>query len=169
MTLVVPFDGSRLAEAALARATEFGTVLETDVLAVTVIPAGNAEYARDRDWIGADDSFDLSTVVSGIRSQVRAVSPEATFEHVLVDRYAPTGTIATRVRRFARKRDASMVFIGSENAGHLVAAVSSVGRTVASDDAYDVVIVRHPERTESDASGEPTPYRNPTSASDRDE
>jgi len=40
MTLVVPFDGSELAEAALVRATEFGNVLEEDVLAVSVIPKG---------------------------------------------------------------------------------------------------------------------------------
>jgi hypothetical protein len=36
-----------------------------------------------------------------------------------------------------------MVFLGSENAGHLVSSVSSVGPSVAADDAYDVVIVRH--------------------------
>ncbi len=36
-----------------------------------------------------------------------------------------------------------MVFIGSENAGHLVTSISSVGGSIASDDAYDVVIVRH--------------------------
>jgi hypothetical protein len=42
----------------------------------------------------------------------------------------------------AREEDASMVFLGSENSGHLVSAVSSVGPSVAADEAYDVVIVR---------------------------
>ncbi len=35
-----------------------------------------------------------------------------------------------------------MVFIGSENAGRLVTAVSSIGGFVATDQSYDVVIVR---------------------------
>ena len=35
MTFVVPFDGSKLAEAALVRATEYGDVLDEDVVAVT--------------------------------------------------------------------------------------------------------------------------------------
>ena len=46
-----------------------------------------------------------------------------------------------------READASMVFIGSENAGNLVTAVSSVGAHVAANDQYDVVIVRHREPT----------------------
>ena len=43
----------------------------------------------------------------------------------------------------ARDEDASVVFIGSDNAGSLVSSVSSVGSTVAADEAYDVFIVRH--------------------------
>jgi len=43
MTLVVPFDGSDLAEAALVRATEFGSVFDEDVLAISVIPKGNQD------------------------------------------------------------------------------------------------------------------------------
>ncbi|WP_238330966.1 hypothetical protein [Haloglomus irregulare] len=64
MTLVVPFDGSDLAEAALVRATEFGSVFDEDVLAVSVIPKGNKEYAREHGWIGQDKEFDLKSVVS---------------------------------------------------------------------------------------------------------
>jgi hypothetical protein len=35
-----------------------------------------------------------------------------------------------------------MVFLGSENAGHIVTSVNSVGASVAAEDSYDVVIVR---------------------------
>ncbi|WP_092817806.1 hypothetical protein [Halopenitus malekzadehii] len=35
-----------------------------------------------------------------------------------------------------------MVFIGSENAGQIVTGITSVGATVAAEDAYDVVIIR---------------------------
>jgi len=141
VTLVVPFDGSTLAEAALVRATEFGNVFDEDVLAVSVIPRGNAEYAGERGWIGQDEAFDLDAVVSTLHEQVTDLCPSADFRHKVVDRYAPSGSIAKRLRTVAREEDASMVFLGSENAGHLVSEMS-VGSTVATGDGYDVVIVR---------------------------
>jgi nucleotide-binding universal stress UspA family protein len=143
MTFVVPFDGTELAEAALVRATEFGAVLEEDVLAVSVIPRGNADYAREHGWIGPNEPFDMEAVVSKLHRQVTDLCPSADFRHDVVDRYAPPGTISMHVRDAARTEDASMVFIGSENAGHMVMSVSSVGGNVATDDAYDVTIVRH--------------------------
>lgn len=142
MTIVVPFDGSELAEAALVRATEFGNVFDEDVLAVSVIRNGNADYARERGWIEHDEEFDLESVVSTLHKQVTNLCPSANFRHKVVDRYAPSGTISKRLRKVARDEDASMVFLGSENAGHLVTAVSSVAGTVAADGSYDVVIVR---------------------------
>jgi nucleotide-binding universal stress UspA family protein len=143
MTLVVPFDGSELAEAALVRATEFGNVFDERVLAVSVIPEGRADYAREHGWLGPDEEFDLSAVVSTLHEQVTDLCPSANFRHVVVDRDVPTGSIAGRLKEVAREEDASMVFIGSENAGHLVTAVSSVGGSVAADESYDVVVVRH--------------------------
>jgi nucleotide-binding universal stress UspA family protein len=142
MTLIVPFDGSELAEAALVRATEFGIVFEEAVLAVSVVPKGDTDYAREHGWIEQDETFDLESVVSRLHEQVTDLCPSANFRHKLVDKYAPAGSIANELRTVAQKENASMVFIGSENAGHLVTAVSSVGGTVAADDSYDVVIVR---------------------------
>ncbi|MFP9190389.1 universal stress protein [Natronosalvus vescus] len=142
MTLLVPFDGSPLSEAALVRASQFGTVLEEPVIAFSVIPRNNADYARDRSWIGTDESFDLETIITHLRESVTALCPATEFRYEVVDRYAPTGTIAQRVRKLAKTLEATLVFIGSENAGRLVASVSSVGRGVATDDAYDVVIIR---------------------------
>ncbi|MEF8785591.1 MAG: universal stress protein [Haloarculaceae archaeon] len=143
MTVVVPFDGSSLAEAALVRATEFGTVFDEDVLAVSVLPKGNTKYARERGWIGQNEEFDRESIISTLHEQVTDLCPSADFRHKVVGRYAKAGTIAKRLRKVAREEDASMVFIGSENAGRLVTAVSSVGGTVATDESYDVVIVRH--------------------------
>lgn len=142
MTLLVPFDGSELAEAALVRAVEFGHVFDEDVLAVSVIPNGDTDYASERGWIEASEEFDLKAVVSTLHEQVTDLCPSADFRHTVVDRYAPAGSIAKRLRKVAREEDASMVFLGSENAGHFVTTVSSVGQTVAADEAYDVVIVR---------------------------
>lgn len=145
MTFVIPFDGSELAESALVRASEFGSALDEPLVAVTVVPDGNAEYAREREWIDPGEPFDLEAVVAAIRDRVQEIAPEAEFRSVTVDRYAPSGTIANRVRRVAKEESASMVFVGSENAGHMVTALGSVGGTVAADSNYDVLIVRATE------------------------
>lgn len=163
MTLLVPFDGSELAEAALVRATEFETVFDEDVLAVSVIPKENHDYARDRNWIDSDAAFDMESVVSTLHKQVTNLCPSADFRHKVVDRYAPSGSISKCLRKVAREEDASMVFIGSENAGHLVTAVSSVGGAVATDSAYDVVIVRDRSPAKIAKLKNASPHRKPKS------
>ena len=162
MTLVVPFDGSTLAEAALVRATEFGNVFEEDVLAVSVIPQGNEEYAEEHGWIEPDEEFELESVVSTLHKQVTGLCPSADFRHKVVDRYAPSGSIAKRLRKVAREEDASMVFLGSENAGHLVSKMS-VGSTVATGDGYDVVIVRDRSPAKIAKLRNASPFKNPKS------
>ncbi|MFB6108260.1 MAG: universal stress protein [Haloplanus sp.] len=147
MTFVVPFDGSDLASAALARASEFGDALDQPVLAVTVVPTGNAAYARERGWLGADEPFDVESVVASLRDRVATIAPDADFEHAVVERYASSGTIAREIRTMARREDASMVFVGSEHAGNIVSSVSSVGGSVSAEHAYDVVVVLNPARS----------------------
>jgi nucleotide-binding universal stress UspA family protein len=142
MTLLVPFDGSELAEAALVRAIEFSIAFDEEVLAVAVIPKGNTSYAREKGWLDADERFDLQSAVSSIHNQVTDLCPSANFRYETVGRDAAAGAIASRIRKVAKDRDAAMVFIGSENAGRIVSSVSSVGRSIALDDEYDVVIVR---------------------------
>lgn len=143
MTLVVPFDGSELSDAALTRAKELGKLLDEDVVALSVIPQDNVEYAADRCWLESTGEFDLETVVSHLREQVRNVDQNAEFDYILAPRQATPGTIANNVRREARNRDATMVVLGSENAGRIVNRVSVVGTAIAMDDAYDVLIVRN--------------------------
>jgi len=163
MTFVVPFDGSELAETALIRAVEFSSVLEENVLAVSVIPMDNVEYARERDWIGPDETFDLDAVVSTLHRQGTDLCPVADFRHRTVDRYAPPGTIAKAIRREAKKEDASMVFLGSDNAGRIVSSMSSVGANIATDEAYDVVIVRHRSPAKIRLLRNNSPHRKPKS------
>ena len=159
MTFIVPFDGSELAETALVRAQEFSDVLqEKSVVAVSVIPKGNTEYARDHGWLPPDEPFEIESVVEKLHKQVISLAPSAGFRHLTVDRYAPSGTIASRVRRFAKTEDASMVFIGSENAGHIVTGISSVGGNVATEDVYDVVIIRNRSPSKVAAVREASPY-----------
>jgi nucleotide-binding universal stress UspA family protein len=140
MTLVVPFDGSGLSKAALVRAAQFERVLGETVVVVSVIPNNNARYARERDWIGSTDPFDTETVVSLLRDAVTELAPTAEFHPLFVDKYAARGTIANRIRKFARDHDASMMFLGSENAGRVVSALT-VGQSIAGGHSYDKVIV----------------------------
>lgn len=168
MTLVVPFDGSALAETALARAVEFNAVRNEGVLTVAVVPQGDVEYARERDWIADDEPFDMDAVVSRLEAHVHEIAPDAEFEHFRVGRYAPRGTIASRIRRAAREHAASMVLVGSENAGHFTASVNSVGKSVAAESTYDVLIVRQSRPAEVDALRERAASRASDDAADEE-
>ena len=159
MTFVVPFDGTELAETALVRAMEFARVFEEHVVAVTVIPVGNRTYARQRGWLESDEPFHLETVVGRVHERVTRLAPAADFRHETVDERATAGTIAARVKGLAIDEDAAIVFVGSENAGHLATSLSSVGSTVAAGDAYDVHIVRQPTPSKVRAVREQSPYR----------
>lgn len=161
MSFVVPFDGSGLAEAALARAVELGRALDEEVIAVTVIPQRNGTYAREKGWLDEEADFDTDAVEATVRAQIRSIAPEVNLETVSVDRYAPPGTIANRLRRFVRNREAAMVFLGSENAGRLVTSISSIGGRLASGDEYDVVIVRRRAPSRIEAAARHSPYTDP--------
>jgi len=143
MTFVVPFDGSDLAAAALRRAGEFQSAFDRPIVAMSVIPRHNTEFAADRVGLEVDGRPDPERVASRLRAQVHRIAPDAEFRYEVVGKYAPAGSIANHLRRFARRLDATMVFVGSDNAGQLVSTLASVGTSVAADTAYDVVIVRH--------------------------
>lgn len=143
MTLVVPFDGSELAKTALVRAAQFDEILDEGIATISVIPTENTKYARARGWLGDEEPFDGKTIVNHLREQVQEIAPAAEFEYTVVYRYAGAGEIASKIRKFARQNEASIVFIGSENAGRILRSVSSVGGTVATDRAYDTMVISH--------------------------
>jgi len=140
MTLVVPYDGSELSKTALVRAAQFDTVFDQGVVVVSVIPRNNASYARTKEWIGRTDSFDGEKIVDALRESAHRIAPDATFQDLSVGRNSPAGTIANRIRKFARETDASIVFLGSENAGRMVGTLS-VGSSVSADRSYDTMII----------------------------
>lgn len=142
MTFLVPFDGSPLGEAALARAATFGNLLEESVIAVVIIPQGNTTYAREHGWIGPNEQFDADAIIAGLTDRVAEIAPRASLTAKFVDTYAPSGTIAIELRRFARESQCSLLFIGSENVGRIVSSIASVGSLVASERTYDVLLVR---------------------------
>ncbi|ELY44488.1 universal stress protein [Natronorubrum sulfidifaciens] len=150
MTLLVPFDGSELAQTALEKASTFGALLDEEVIVLTVIP-DDAEYARERGWITEGEPFDPEAIEAGMNVRADEVAPEATVHTERVSSDEPTSTSTTNVvreiRRIAGEIDASVVFIGSENAGSVIAPQSSVGSPVANDQRYDVYVVREPGAT----------------------
>ncbi|WP_202594624.1 hypothetical protein [Halolamina sediminis] len=88
-----------------------------------------------------------------------ALAPDARYRYDIVGQYASAGTISKRVREVAREEDASMVVIGSENAGHLTVSVSSVGGGIAADNAYDVLVVRNRSPSKVERVREASPER----------
>lgn len=145
MVILVPFDGSELATAALTRATEFAEQIGEPVVVLSVITE-DEEFARDRGWVGEDESYDPDAVAERLEAAAREVAPGATFR-----REEPTDAgmmatttldVARTIREVAHELDASVVFVGSENAGRVSTPIASVGSPVSEDPDYDVHIVR---------------------------
>jgi len=146
MTLLVPYDGSDLSDAALRRASEFADYTGKDVLALTVIPDESA-YAVDRGWVDGSEPFDPDAVAKEMAVRVREINPDATFRAEVpatVSSMADvTMDVVRTIREVAAEVEASVVFVGSENAGRVSTPVCSVGAPVSEDPQYDVHIVRH--------------------------
>ena len=142
MTYVVAFDNSPLSLAALDRAVAFASATQEDVVAVTAIQR-QSKVARERGWLGSDEPFSVERIADNLRETVTDVDPDVDFEYSVVDKYAPRGRISRAVRDLAVETDATVVFIGSDNAGRMVGGIASVGQTVSADNRYDVHIVRN--------------------------
>ncbi|WP_254272106.1 universal stress protein [Haloarcula marina] len=146
MTLLVPFDGSDLSTAALERATEFSEYTGEDVVALVVIP-NEPDYALERNWLTPNDPFDHEAIAERFRERIAEIAPDAQFRYEVPDDVSSmasnTTDVVRTIRAVAHDIDASIVFIGSENAGRVSTPVSSVGAPVSEDPQYDVHIVRH--------------------------
>jgi nucleotide-binding universal stress UspA family protein len=142
MTIVVAFDGSDLARSALGRACSLTGRTGEDIVALTAIPKGDSNYARERGWLEEGDEFALETIEAQLRSDVNEICSTAEFKSVVIGRRPSKGGMANKIRRAAKAENASMVVIGSDNAGRITTALSSVGGGIATDIAYDILIVR---------------------------
>jgi len=146
MVMLVPYDGSPLAKAALRRAAEFAEYTGKPVLALSVIP-DEPGFAIDRGWIDADEPFDVEVIADRLATEVHEIAPEANVRHEIPEDVSSmasvTMDVVRTIRSVAAEVDAAIVFIGSENAGRVSTPVSSVGAPVSEDPQYDVHIVRH--------------------------
>jgi nucleotide-binding universal stress UspA family protein len=156
MALIVPFDGSALSKTALARAVQFQTVLKEEVLVVSVIPKNNVAYARERGWIDSTEPFNAETVISSLRKEVSKLAPDVEFHYIFVDRYATKGTISGRIKKFIRKNNGTIVFLGSENAGKIISAFT-VGQSIGSGRTYDTYIITSEDPPEIEELDEEQP------------
>jgi hypothetical protein len=81
-----------------------------------------------------------------LKTTVKKIAPDAEFHHISVGRNSPSGTISNKIRKAARDKEASIVFVGSRNAGRIASSLS-VGSSVTSDRAYDTMIVSNTRPT----------------------
>jgi nucleotide-binding universal stress UspA family protein len=149
VTLLVPFDGSDLSEAALKRAREFATYRDEEVVVLTVVP-DDESFAAERGWIEPGESYDPEAVCTAFERRVEEIDADATFrcEHPSPAAH-PTATaidnVTHTIRSVAADLGVSIIFIGSENAGRVSMPVTSVGGPLSTDANYDIHIVRRAE------------------------
>ncbi|AZH24526.1 universal stress protein [Haloplanus aerogenes] len=149
MTLLVPFDGSALAETALKRAREFASYRDEAVVALTVVPEDES-FAAERGWIEPGEPYDPEEICTEFELRVKTIDDDVTFrcEHPTPSEH-PTATtidnVTHTIREVAADLDVSVIFIGSENAGRVSTPVPSVGDPLSTDAKYDVYIVRRTE------------------------
>jgi nucleotide-binding universal stress UspA family protein len=142
MSIVVAFDGSDLSRSALQQACEVQELLDEELVVVTAIPSNNATYAREHGWIEAGEDFDGDEIKSKLQDEVENICQGVQFKPIVVGKRPSKGGIANKIRKAAKSAGATMVVLGSDNAGRIVTSLSSVGGGIATDTSYDVLIVR---------------------------
>lgn len=140
MTYLVAFDGTPLSRAALRRGVEFADAHDEPLVVVSVLPT-DQPLAEEYGLVEGDD-YDPEAAAERLREAALDIAPDAEVVLEHVDRYAGKGRIASKIRATARDVEASIVFIGSDDAGRVVEPVASVGGSVASGLEYDVLIAR---------------------------
>ncbi len=156
MTFVVPYDGTPLSKTALVTARLYSIAFEDspneltkllignkpiEITAISIIPE-SARYARNKGWIRGSEDFAPRSVAEELHREVTDLTPNANFRFERVGGGATSGTISSRLRKTARELEASVMFIGSENAGRIITPLSSVGSVVAADRSFDIHLIR---------------------------
>ena len=149
MTVLTPFDGSKLAKTALKRAETFADSRNEESVALTVFP-DDAAFAVERGWVPSEAAYDPEALCQQFEQQVAEISPATTFRYEQpaeseVLTATATDDITRTIREVAAELDVSVIFIGTENAGRISTPVTSVGSPLSKDPQYDVHIVRHTE------------------------
>ncbi|MBX0294846.1 universal stress protein [Haloarcula nitratireducens] len=136
MVFLVPFDGSSLAEAALERAVEYAAALDSEVVAVSLVPTGT-DYAQRRRQVDPHEDFAAETAASDLRRKIEEATDDAELHYEDVSAYS-ANELSETIRQVARDVGASVVFLGSADTEDVVVPIEELD----DEDAYDVHIVR---------------------------
>lgn len=136
MVFLVPFDGSPLADAALERAVTYAGALDTEVVAVSLIPTGS-DYAQRRRRVDPTEDFAAETAASDLRRKIEEATDDAELNYEDVSAYSAS-ELSDTIRQVARDVDATCVFLGSADTDDVVIPSSELD----AGEAYDVHIVR---------------------------
>jgi len=141
MVLLVPFDGSSVSEAALARAVDYGTALGEEVLAIAIIPTGNA-YVERRKWIQPDEDFAAETASAELRRKIEEATDDAERTFAESGAQSPGDGVTERIQQIARDVDTTVLFVGAAaTAGDGDRLRTPFGDITNSAD-YDIHLVR---------------------------
>jgi nucleotide-binding universal stress UspA family protein len=140
MVFLVPFDGSPVSEAALARAVEYGTALGEEVLAVAIIPTGAAHVER-RKWIQPDEDFAAETASAELRRKIEEATDDAERTFAESGAQSPEDGLTQRVRQVAADVDTSVLFVGATATAGNDRLQTPFGDIANSAD-YDIHVVR---------------------------
>jgi len=140
MVFLVPYDGSRVAQAALDRAVEHGKALGEEVVAVSLVPTGS-EYAERRKWIEPGDDFAAESARSTLERKIAEATDDS--ERVLTgsSASAPQDGVSDRIRQVANDVGASVLYVGTRNREESTDPMTPFG-PVSADGSYDVHLVR---------------------------
>ena len=137
MVFLVPFDGSPQAAAALERAVAFGAAVDTDVVAVSLVPTGD-DYAQRRRRVDPTEDFAAENAAADLRRKIEESTDDAERRYEDFSAWSATDLSET-IRRVASDVGASVVFLGSSDAEEIVVPVTEDGGATA----FDVYVVRH--------------------------
>ena len=140
MVFLVPFDGSPLADAALDRAVTYADALETDVVAVSLIPTGS-DYAQRRRRVDPTADFAAETASTELRRKIEETTDDAERNYSDSGAYTPDDGLTERVRQTARDVGASVLFVGADGNDSGERLRTPFGE-VLGDAEYDIHVVR---------------------------
>lgn len=140
MVFLVPFDGSSMSEAALARAIEYGSALGEEVLAVSIVPTG-ASYVERRKWIEPDEDFAAETASAELRRKIEEATDDAERNYAESGAQSPEDGLTERVQQVASEIGASVLFVGA-SATSAEDRLSTPFGEIATEAPYDIHVVR---------------------------
>jgi nucleotide-binding universal stress UspA family protein len=140
MVFLVPYDGSRVAQAALDCAVRHGEALDEQVVAVSFVPTGS-EYAQRRKWIEPADDFAVDTAREELERKIQETVDDSERPYAEPGASAPHNGVTADLRQVADEVGASVLFVGTEETANGDELTTPFG-PIVSDGDYDIHLVQ---------------------------